>query len=135
MAHWLLKSEPSVYSYDMLVSDGGTFWEGVRNYQARKNLKAMKKGDTAFIYHSNEDKQVIGTAQVTREAYPDPTDDTDEWVVVDIKPLKRLVSPVSLHQFKMDPVLKHSALVRQSRLSVMPLDEAQAARILSISKS
>jgi predicted RNA-binding protein with PUA-like domain len=135
MANWLLKSEPTVYSFDQFLADGTTYWDGVRNYQARKNLRAMKKGDTAFFYHSNEDRQVVGTAEVTREAYPDPTDDTDEWVVVDIKPLKRLVSPVSLHQFKMDSVLKHSALVRQSRLSVMPLDPAQAKRITELASA
>lgn len=134
MAHWLLKSEPSVYSFDDLVRDGSTYWEGVRNYQARNNLRAMKKGDIAFIYHSVDEKQVLGTARVTREAYPDPTDSTGEWSVVDLQPLKKFSKPVTLAQFKADAVLQRTALVRQSRLSVVPIDAKQAERILGLSK-
>ncbi len=134
MAFWLLKSEPSVYSFDDLVRDGSTFWEGVRNYQARNNLRAMKKGDTAFIYHSVDEKRVCGTAVVSREAYPDPTDKTGEWSVVEIQPQKKFPNPVTLAQFKTDALLKGTALVRQSRLSVVPIDAKQAARILELSK-
>lgn len=135
MADWLLKSEPSVYSYDALVRDGSTFWEGVRNYQARNNLRAMKKGDTAFIYHSVDEKRVAGLARVTREAYPDPTDKTGEWSVVDLAPVKKFSSPVTLAQFKADAVLKDTALVRQSRLSVVPLTAAQAKRLLQLASA
>lgn len=134
MADWLLKSEPSVYSYDALVRDGSTFWEGVRNYQARNNLRAMKKGDAAFIYHSVDEKRVVGVARVTREAYPDPTDKTGEWSVVDLEPVKKFTSPVTLAQFKSDALLKGTALVRQSRLSVVPLTAPQAKRILELSR-
>ncbi len=134
MADWLLKTEPSVYSYDALVRDGSTFWEGVRNYQARNNLRAMKKGDTAFIYHSVEEKRVAGLAKVTREAYPDPSDKTGEWSVVDLEPVKKFPTPVTLAQFKTDAVLKGTALVRQSRLSVVPLTAPQAKRILELSQ-
>jgi predicted RNA-binding protein with PUA-like domain len=132
MADWLLKTEPSVYSYDALVRDGSTFWEGVRNYQARNNLRAMKKGDLAFIYHSVDEKRVVGLAKVTREAYPDPTDKTGEWSVVDLEPVKKFASPVTLAQFKADAVLKGTALVRQSRLSVVPLTVPQAGRIVKL---
>ena len=129
MAFWLLKTEASVYSFDDLVRDGSTFWEGVRNYQARNNLRAMKKGDTAFIYHSVEEKRICGMARVTREAYTDPTDKTGEWSVVEIEPLKKFAKPVTLEAFKADPILKTTALVRQSRLSVVPLSAAEAQRI------
>jgi predicted RNA-binding protein with PUA-like domain len=135
MADWLLKTEPSVYSYDALVRDGSTFWEGVRNYQARNNLRAMKKGDTAFIYHSVEEKRVVGIAKVTREAYPDPTDKTGEWSVVDLEPVKKFRSPVTLAQFKADAALKDTALVRQSRLSVVPLTAAQSKRMLQLASA
>lgn len=134
MAFWLLKTEGSVYSFDDLVRDGSTYWEGVRNYQARNNLRAMKKGDTAFIYHSVDEKLVRGTARVSREAYADPTDSTGEWSVVEIQPLKKFPKPVSLAQFKTDPVLKGTALVRQSRLSVVPLAAKEADRILELAK-
>lgn len=134
MAFWLLKTEASVYSFDDLARDGSTYWDGVRNYQARNNLRAMKKGDTAFIYHSVEEKVVRGTACVTREAYPDPTDKTGEWSVVEIQPLKKFPKPVTLAQFKADPLLKGTALVRQSRLSVVPIGPKEAARILELSK-
>lgn len=134
MSSWLLKTEPSVYSFDDLVRDGSTYWEGVRNYQARNNLRAMKKGDTAFIYHSVDEKLVVGSARVTREAYPDPTDKTGEWSVVEIQPLKKFSKPVSLAQFKTDAVLKGTALVRQSRLSVVPLTAKEADRILDLTR-
>ena len=134
MSFWLLKTEPSVYSFDDLLRDGSTYWEGVRNYQARNNLRAMKKGDTAFIYHSVDQKLVCGTARVVREAYADPTDKTGEWSVVEIAPLKKFSKPVSLVQFKADSVLKGTALVRQSRLSVVPLSDKEANRIVELSK-
>ncbi len=135
MSYWLLKTEGSVYSFDDLVRDGSTFWEGVRNYQARNNLRAMKKGDTAFIYHSVDEKRVCGTARVTREAYPDPTDTTGAWSVVEIQPLEKFSKPVTLDQFKADSVLKTTALVRQSRLSVVPLTPTQADRIQKLSST
>lgn len=134
MAFWLLKTEASVYSFDDLVRDGATYWDGVRNYQARNNLRAMKKGDTAFLYHSVDEKRVCGTAVVSREAYPDPTDTTGEWSVVEIQPLKKFSKPVELARFKADALLKGTALVRQSRLSVVPIDAKQAARILELSQ-
>ena len=133
MAFWLLKTEASAYSFDDLVRDGATYWDGVRNYQARNNLRAMKKGDTAFLYHSVEEKRVAGTARVTREAYADPTDPTGEWSVVEIQPLKKFARPVTLAQFKADPLLKTTALVRQSRLSVVPLTPKEATRITDLS--
>ena len=129
MAYWLLKSDPETYSFQDLVRDKSTSWDGVRNYQARKFLKEMRKGDLAFIYHSQEEKSVVGTAEVTRPAYPDPTDKTGEWVVVDLaagKPAKR---PVTLEAIKKDPILKALPLVKQSRLSVMPVSESQAKRL------
>ncbi|MBP9733166.1 MAG: EVE domain-containing protein [Candidatus Omnitrophica bacterium] len=132
MAHWLLKTEASVYSFDALVRDGSTFWEGVRNYQARNNLRAMKKGDTAFIYHSVDEKRAVGAARVTREAYPDPTDKTGEWSVVEVVPVHKFAAPVTLAQFKSDTILKETALVRQSRLSVVPLTPVQAKRLIKL---
>lgn len=135
MADWLLKTEASVYSFDDLVRDGSTYWEGVRNYQARNNLRAMKKGDTAFIYHSVDEKLVAGIARVSREAYPDPTDKTGEWSVVQIQPVKKFTRPVTLAQFKADALLKGTALVKQSRLSVVPLTAAEAQRIQKLSTS
>lgn len=131
--YWLLKTEPNTYSYEDLQRDGSTYWDGVRNFQARNNLKNIKKGDIAFIYHSVGPKEVAGTATVTRSSYQDPTDNTGSWVVVDIKPKKKFKNPVHLEQFKSDRVLKETALVKQSRLSVMPITSAQAKRILDLS--
>ena len=129
---WLLKSDPETYSYPDLVKDGSTYWDGVRNYQARNNLKKMRKGDTAFIYHSQEEKTIVGLVQVTKEFYQDPTDKTGEWVVVELEAKKTAKKPVSLETIKKDPLLKTMLLVTQSRLSVMPVTEAQASRILEV---
>jgi predicted RNA-binding protein with PUA-like domain len=114
------------------VKDGKTAWTGVRNYAARLNLRAMKKGDMVFYYHSNEGKEVVGVAQVVKEAYPDATAEEGDWSCVDIEPLKPLVRPVTLVQIKTDAVLREMALVRQSRLSVMPVTLAQAKQLLKL---
>ena len=133
-AHWLVKSEPDQYSWDDLVKDGSTYWDGVRNYQARNNLREMKVGDYALYYHSNEGKEVVGIAKVTRSAYPDPTTDDDRWVVVDVAPVKPLKAPVTLAQIKADRQLRGIPLVTHSRLSVMPLEKSDFERILELSK-
>jgi predicted RNA-binding protein with PUA-like domain len=121
MAHWLIKSEPSKYSWDKFVEDKQTFWDGVRNYTARNNLRAMKKGDEVFFYHSNEGLEIVGIAKVVKEAYQDPTTDDTNWVVVDFKPVKKLKKPVSLATIKADKRLADIALVRLGRLSVCPI--------------
>jgi len=123
MAYWLVKSEPFKYSYDQLEKDKQTFWDGVRNYAARNHLKAMKKGDEVLFYHSNEGLEIVGIAKVAKEAYPDPTTDEDAWVVVDLKPHKRIKKPVTLEQVKADKRLKNMTLVRLGRLSVQPVTE------------
>ena len=123
MAYWLVKSEPDVYSWDTFVKDKTTFWDGVRNFQARNNLKAMRKGDTVLFYHSNEERQVVGLCTGVKEAYQDPTTDDTAWVVVDLKAGKKLKQPVTLVQIKQTPELATIALIRQSRLSVMPLTD------------
>ncbi len=132
MAHWLLKSDPETYSFQDLVRDKSTSWDGVRNYQARKFLKEMQKGDLAFIYHSQEQKSVVGLARVTRSAYPDPTDKTGEWVVVDLEADKSAKHPVTLEAIKKDSILKTLPLVKQSRLSVMPVSSPQAKRLIQL---
>lgn len=123
MNYWLLKSEPFKYSWDKFVEDGITFWDGVRNYAARNNLKAMKKGDLLLWYHSNEGLEVVGIAKLVKEAYQDPTTEDKAWVVVDIKPHKKIKKPVSLAQIKTDARLQNMALVRLGRLSVQPVTE------------
>ncbi len=133
-AHWLVKSEPSKYSWDDLVKDGSTYWDGVRNYQARNNLREMKVGDYALYYHSNEGKEVVGIAKVTRSAYQDPTTDDDRWVVVDVAPVKPLKVPVTLAQIKADPKLQQMPLVTHSRLSVMPIEKSDFERVLELGK-
>jgi predicted RNA-binding protein with PUA-like domain len=130
--YWLVKSEPFKYSWEKFVKDGSTFWDGVRNYQARNSLKAMKRGDQVLFYHSNEGLAVVGIAQVTQEAYQDPTTDDERWVVVDLKPAKALKRPVRLEEIKKDKRLKNIALVRQSRLSVMPIREEEFDTILAL---
>lgn len=125
MAYWLIKSEPSVYSWDQLVKDKQTVWDGVRNYAARIHLKAMKKGDELFFYHSNEGVEIVGIAKVAKEYYPDPTSEGDTWVVVDVKPVRKLKNPVSLADIKADKRLKDMALVRLGRLSVQPVTEQE----------
>lgn len=121
MAYWLMKSEPSAYSWEQLVKDGRTNWNGVRNYQAANNLKAMQQGDRAFFYHSNEGLAVVGIAEIVKTAYPDPTDKTGRFVMVDIKPVAPMKTPVTLAEIKAEPKLKDLALVRQGRLSVSPV--------------
>ena len=128
MKYWLVKQEPEAYSFAQFQKDGVTAWTGVRNYQARINLNAMKTGDTVFYYHSVKDKQVVGTAEVVREAYPDTTADEDGWVCVDLKAGKKLDPPYTLAEVKEHATLKELALVKQSRLSVMPVP-APAAKL------
>lgn len=133
MQRWLVKSEPEVYGWTQFVAEGRTYWSGVRNAQARNALAAMKVGDRVLYYHSNEGKEVVGVAEVVREAYPDPTAPEDpRWVVVDLVPVAPLPRPVPLAAFKADPVLAETALVRQSRLSVMPISEAAWARVMAL---
>lgn len=121
MTYWLVKSEPFKYSWDKMQKDKRTHWDGVRNYQASNNLKAMKKGDQAFFYHSNEGKEIVGIVEVVKEYYPDPSDKTGRFGMVDFKPVKALKTPVTLADIKEDKKLQSMALVRQSRLSVCPV--------------
>ncbi len=121
MNYWLVKSEPDAYSWQRFIKEGKTMWEGVRNYQARNNLKEMKKGDLVLFYHSVSEKRVMGIARVTKEHYPDPTTGDDRWVVVDLVPESALDRPVTLKEIKADPRLENIALVKQARISVMPL--------------
>lgn len=132
MNYWLVKSEPSTYSWDDLVKEGSTVWTGVRNFLARNNLKAMKKGDLVFFYHSNTDKAIVGIAQVTKEFYPDPTSDDPAWVVVDLVPVKPLQRPVDLAAIKADKAFTTMMLVTHSRLSVSPVTEAEFKHILKL---
>jgi predicted RNA-binding protein with PUA-like domain len=125
MAYWLVKSEPFKYSWEQLVKDKQTYWDGVRNYAARNNLKAMKRGDEVLFYHSNEGLEIVGIAKVAKEHYPDPTADDDTWVVVDLKPYKKLKKPVGLVQIKSDKRLSEMALVKLGRLSVQPVTEKE----------
>jgi predicted RNA-binding protein with PUA-like domain len=124
MAYWLVKSEPSTYSFEQLQKDGNTVWDGVRNYAARIHLRNMKKGDLAFFYHSNEGTEIVGIAKVAKEAYQDPTT-KDEWVAVDLKPYKKIKKPVTLAQIKGDKRLTEMALVRLGRLSVQPVTDKE----------
>ncbi len=121
LRYWLVKSEPFKYSWEDLVKDGWTYWDGVRNYEARNNIRAMAAGDQLLFYHSNEDRAVIGIAEVIREHYQDPTTDDDRWSVVDIKPLQALSAPVTLAAIKREPRLSNMQLVTRSRLSVSPV--------------
>ncbi|MBK7733755.1 MAG: EVE domain-containing protein [Chitinophagaceae bacterium] len=132
MNYWLIKSEPSVYSWDQLVKDKKTMWDGVRNYAARIHLKAMKKNDEVFFYHSNDDTAIVGIAKVDKAFYTDPTADSDAWVAVDVKPVKQLNNPVTLAQVKANKKLLNMALVRISRLSVQPVSSEEWKIILSI---
>ena len=125
MSYWLIKSEPFKYSWDQFVADKVTFWDGVRNYGARNNLKAMKKGDLAFFYHSNEGLEIVGIAEVEREFYQDPTTEDNAWVVVDFKPYKKLNKTVKLSEVKATPALEKMALIRLGRLSVQPVLEEE----------
>lgn len=129
---WLVKQEPEAYSWSAFVKDGETVWTGVRNFQARNNLRAMKKGDAVFYYHSVTDKQVVGIARVEREAYPDPTATDGDWSCVDLVPVKPLKTPVTLETIKADKVLKEMKLVKNSRLSVTPVTQDEADRLLKL---
>ncbi len=131
MGCWLVKSEPDKYSWEQLLKDGRTYWDGVRNYQARNNLQAMRKGDTMLFYHSNEGLAVVGIARVVKEAYPDPTTDDPDWVAVDLEPAETLKTPVSLSDMKQDKRLQNIALIQQGRLSVMPLTKEAFAVIVA----
>ena len=131
--YWLVKSEPFKYSWEKFNEDGRTFWDGVRNYQARNNLREMKEGDLVLFYHSNEGKNVVGIAKVVKESYQDPTTDDKNWVVVDLSPVESLKNPVSLEQIKAEDSLKDISLIRQGRLSVMPLKATEFDKILEMS--
>ncbi len=132
MAYWLVKSEPFKYSWDQFEKDKKTFWDGVRNYAARNNLKAMKKGEQVLYYHSNEGVEVVGIAEVVKEFYQDPTTTEEAWVVVDLKPVKKLKKPVPLSAIKAEPRLANMALVKLSRLSVQPVTEQEWKVILEL---
>ena len=125
MYHWLIKSEPEVYSWDQLVKDKQTRWDGIRNYAARLHLRSMRKGDEIFFYHSNKGTEIIGIATVVKEAYPDPTSSDPAWFAIDIKAKKKLAIPVSLDQIKKEKKLSEMSLVRISRLSVQPVTEEE----------
>ena len=134
MQYWMMKTEPGEFSFDDLVKDGKTVWDGVRNYQARNNLKAMKQGDRVLIYHSVTEKALAGIAEVSREHYPDPKDNPkQDWVVVEVIPVAPLKHRVSLAEIKADPRLAELALIRQSRLSVIPLNKADFDYLLGLS--
>lgn len=133
MKYWLVKSEPFKYSWNMMLKDKITYWDGVRNYQARNNLKNMKKGDLVFFYHSNEGKEIVGLTTVVKEFYQDPTTDDDKWVVVDLKVEETLKRPISLAEIKNEEKLKEISLIKQSRLSVMPLDKMHFDHIIKLS--
>ena len=133
MAYWLVKSEPFKYSWQQFEKDGQTFWDGVRNYAARNNLRAMKKGDQVLWYHSNEGLEIVGIAKVVKEAYQDPTTDEEAWVAVDLKPQKKLKKPVSLAQIKADKRLKNMEMVRLGRLSVQRVTDEEWQVIMELS--
>jgi predicted RNA-binding protein with PUA-like domain len=130
--YWLLKTEPESYSYADLERDGATVWDGVANNAALMHMRAMQPGDAALIYHTGDERQAVGVAEVTSAPYPDPSADDSKLVVVDVRPLRRLARPVTLAQVKADPAFADFALVRQGRLSVVPVDEAQWARLLEL---
>ncbi len=132
MAYWLIKSEPFKYSWDQLVADKKTFWDGVRNYAARNNMKAMKKGDELFFYHSNEGLEIIGIAKVVKEFYQDPTTDEQAWVSVDVAPVRKLKKAVSLAQIKAEPRLSKMEIIRLSRLSVTSVTTAEWKVVLEL---
>jgi len=132
MKYWLLKSEPFKYSWDDFLKDGKTYWDGVRNYQARNNMKDMKVGDQALFYHSVNGKSVIGIAEVVKEHYPDPTTDDERWVVVDLVPLRKLSNKVPLNQIKADGRLSNMVLVKNTRLSVQPVRKEELDLIVTM---
>ena len=134
MAYWLVKSEPSTYSWEQFKKDGTTTWDGVRNYAARNHLRSMKKNDEVFFYYSMEQHEIVGTAKVSKEAFQDPTTDEEAWVAVELKAGRKLQKPVSLQDIKANPALKNMALVRISRLSVSPVTEKEWETIIEMSE-
>jgi predicted RNA-binding protein with PUA-like domain len=132
MNYWLVKSEPVKFSWDFFVSKGGDMWDGVRNYTARLHLVAMKEGDLVLFYHSNDGLEVVGIAKVVKEHYPDPTAEDPRWVVVDLVPVEKLPKPVSLKTIKTDPILQNMAMVKLSRLSVVPVKVEEFDRIIEL---
>lgn len=135
MNYWLVKSEPNEFGFHHLEEAGKTMWDGVRNYAARNNLRAMKKGDLVLFYHSVNDKEVVGICKVAKEAYPDPTAEKGDWSVVDVVPVKRLKKSVTLKEVKATPELQNIALVRIGRLSVMPLEQEEFEKILELGET
>ncbi len=135
MNHWLVKSEPEAFSWDQQLRNGVEPWTGVRNHAARRNLQAMRKGDLAFFYHSNTGREIVGVVEVAREAYPDPTAPSGDWVCVDMKAVRPLPRPVPLARIKADPRFSEFALVRQPRLSVMPVSEDQWRILCGLSEA
>ncbi len=135
MAYWLLKSEPHKYSWDMMVKDGRTHWDGVRNHQAAINLKAMAVGDKAFFYHSNEGKEIVGVVEIVRTAYLDPSDPAGRFVMVDVAPFGPVARAVTLAELKADPRFAELGLIRQSRLSVVPVSDAHWTMISDMAKA
>ena len=135
MQYWLMKSEPFKYHWDQLVEEKSTYWDGVRNYEARNNMDAMKKGDLILYYHSNEGKEVVGVARVKKESYQDPTTDDDRWRVVDVEPVVKLKDFVTLATIKADPKLAEMALIKRSRLSVVPVEKVEFNYILKLGKT
>ena len=135
MNYWLIKSEPYKYSWDQMVADGSTYWDGVRSYPARVHLKAMKNGDLCLFYHSNEGKEIVGITRVIKEAYQDPTTEDEKWVAVDVEVVKPLNSSVTLAQIKSNDNLANMALVKQARLSVGPVQEFEFEEIIKLSNT
>ena len=132
MNYWLVKTEPEEYSFDKLISEHKVVWDGVRNFQARNNLKAMKKGDKVFVYHSGKTKEIVGISEVIKEYYPDPSDSSGLWVVVELKPVRKLNNPFTLAQIKKEKLLSKLPLLKQSRLSVMPVGMDEFDFILGV---
>jgi predicted RNA-binding protein with PUA-like domain len=135
MNYWLLKSEPYEFSYQDLEKKGRAMWDGVRNYEARNNLRKMKEGDLALFYHSKKGLEIVGVCEVVREAYPDPTAEKGDWSVVDVKPVKAFTEPVSLKEIKEEPGLENMALVKRSRLSISPVTEEEFEVLLEMGKT
>ena len=133
MNYWLIKSEPYKYSWDQMVADGSTYWDGVRSYPARVHLRAMKNGDICLFYHSNEGKEIVGITRVIKEAYQDPTTEDEKWVAVDVEAIKPLNKSVTLAQIKSNDILANMALVKQARLSVGPVQEFEFEEIIKLS--
>jgi len=133
--YWLVKSEPSVYSWERFVKEKRTLWDGVRSFEARNNLRAMKKGDTLLYYHSNEGKEIVGIAKVTKEAYADPTAEEGDWSAVGVAPVKKLAKAVDLATIKAHPLLSKMALVKKSRISVVPVTDAELKAVLKLAET